>query len=220
MGNAFGKHKPKVTSKDKAILELKVQRDKLKQYEKKLQTVLDRELQVAKEQLRLKNHHAARLALSKKKYQQSLLEKVSTQLLTLEQLTQSIEFALVEKQVVEGLKQGTQVLSDLNKEMQLEDVEKLMDDSADAVAYQNQVGEMLSQVFSEEDEADVMAELDQLIETQNQKVVQVLPDVPKNDIVEAATTQADTAVDSTKLKSKKAEQEKPAKKMLHEPLSA
>jgi charged multivesicular body protein 6 len=32
----IGPSQPKVSSKDKAILELKVQRDKLKQYEKKV----------------------------------------------------------------------------------------------------------------------------------------------------------------------------------------
>lgn len=38
---------------------------------------------------------------------------------------------------MEGLKSGNAVLSDLQKEMSLEDVEKLMADTAEAVAYQN-----------------------------------------------------------------------------------
>jgi charged multivesicular body protein 6 len=43
---------------------------------------------------------------------------------------------LVEKDVVFGLQQGSTVLKEINKEMSLESVEKLMDDTADAIAYQ------------------------------------------------------------------------------------
>jgi charged multivesicular body protein 6 len=42
----------------------------------------------------------------------------------------------VEKDVVFGLKQGSTVLKEINKEMSLESVEKLMEDTADAIAYQ------------------------------------------------------------------------------------
>jgi hypothetical protein len=43
---------------------------------------------------------------------------------------------LVEKDVIFGLQQGSAVLKEINKEMSLEAVEKLMDDTADAIAYQ------------------------------------------------------------------------------------
>jgi charged multivesicular body protein 6 len=112
--------KPKISAKDKAILELKVQRDKLKQYEKKLATVIDRELTIAKQQLTLKNHHAARLALSKKKYQEGLLQKTGDQLLNIEQLTSTIEYAIVEQQIIEKLALGNDVLKLIHKEMVLE----------------------------------------------------------------------------------------------------
>ncbi|KAH6581162.1 hypothetical protein BASA50_003406 [Batrachochytrium salamandrivorans] len=231
MGHAFSKRsRVQVSSQDKAVLELKVQRDKLKQYEKKLQTVLDRELQVAKEQLRLKNHHAARLALAKKKYQQGLLDKIDSQLITLDQLTQSIEYALVEQQVLEGLQNGTKVLNDLNKEMRLEDVEKLMDDSADAVAYQNQIGEMLSGVFSDADEADVMAELDQLILLENEETLKSLPDAPTTKLPDTVVVATDTKLvelgqESDKVKSKLKSKASPSEtdsleKLPNEPLAA
>jgi charged multivesicular body protein 6 len=42
----------------------------------------------------------------------------------------------VEKDVVFGLQQGATVLKEINKEMSLESVEKMMDDTADAIAYQ------------------------------------------------------------------------------------
>ena len=49
---------------------------------------------------------------------------------------QSIEFSLVEKDVLYGLRQGTDVLKQLNRELDVEAVEKLMGETAEAVAYQ------------------------------------------------------------------------------------
>lgn len=42
----------------------------------------------------------------------------------------------MEKDVLYGLKQGNSVLTQLNKEMSVENVEKLMSETAEAVAYQ------------------------------------------------------------------------------------
>ena len=56
MGNLFGSSKKKeqpsrVTEADKAVLQLKQQRDKLKQYQKKIQLSLEKERQLAKKLL-------------------------------------------------------------------------------------------------------------------------------------------------------------------------
>lgn len=59
MGNLFGSSKnssnkkpeSRITEADKAVLQLKQQRDKLKQYQKKIQLSLDRERLVAKKLL-------------------------------------------------------------------------------------------------------------------------------------------------------------------------
>lgn len=48
----------------------------------------------------------------------------------------SIEFSLVEKDVLFGLKQGNAVLKELHKEMTVESVDKLMGETADSIAYQ------------------------------------------------------------------------------------
>lgn len=42
----------------------------------------------------------------------------------------------MEKDVLYGLKQGNSVLTQLNKEMSIENVEKLMSETAEGVAYQ------------------------------------------------------------------------------------
>lgn len=79
----------------------------------------------------------ALLALRRKKYQESLLAKTDAQLEQLEQLTSNVEFAQIQKDVVFGLQQGTKVLQEIHAEMGgIEHVEKLMGDTADAIAYQ------------------------------------------------------------------------------------
>ncbi|KAI8575278.1 hypothetical protein K450DRAFT_262580 [Umbelopsis ramanniana AG] len=135
MGSSASKNK--ITDQDKAILDLKVQRDKLKQYHKKLQIVADKEVEIAKQSLAQGNKKKALVSLKKKKYQEQLLEKTDAQLMNLEELTNSIEFALVEKQVLDGLQKGNEVLKEIHKEMSVEAVQKLMDDTADAIEYQN-----------------------------------------------------------------------------------
>ena len=116
---------------------MKNQRDKLRQYQKKITVITSREKEIAKECLARGEKDKALLALRRKKYQESLLAKTDSQLEQLEKLTSSVEFALVQKDVVFGLQQGTQVLEQIHKEMGgLEAVEKLMGETEDARAYQ------------------------------------------------------------------------------------
>lgn len=78
MGNKTSK--VKITPQDKAILELKVQRDKLHLYQKRMANIIERETQIAKEHLKNKDKRRALLAMKKKKYQESLMVKTDAQL--------------------------------------------------------------------------------------------------------------------------------------------
>ena len=116
---------------------MKNQRDKLRQYQKRITVITDREKEIAKECLGKGDVSKAKLALRRKKYQESLLSKTDAQLAQLEQLTSDVEFALVQKDVLYGLQQGTAVLKEIHKEMGgIENVEKLLSDSEEARAYQ------------------------------------------------------------------------------------
>jgi hypothetical protein len=120
---------------------MKVQRDKLQQYQKRIKIVTDRETEVARECLRLGHKDKALLALRRKKYQESLLSKTDQQLAQLQALTSDVEFALVQKDVVFGLQQGTAVLKEIHKEMGgLDKVELIMAETEEAQAYQNVSG--------------------------------------------------------------------------------
>jgi charged multivesicular body protein 6 len=131
-------HYRKANPSSRAILDMKNQRDKLHQYQRRITVLTSRETAIAKEMLAKGDKPRALLALRRKKYQESLLMKTDAHLEQLEKLTSSVEFALVQKDVVFGLQQGTNVLNEIHKEMGgIEHVEKLMGETADAIAYQN-----------------------------------------------------------------------------------
>lgn len=116
---------------------MKNQRDKLHQYQRRITILTDKEKDIAKQMLAKGDKSKALLALRRKKYQETLLAKTDAQLEQLEQLTSSVEFAQIQKDVVFGLQQGTKVLQLIHKEMGgIEHVEKLMGENADAIAYQ------------------------------------------------------------------------------------
>lgn len=121
----------------RAILDMKNQRDKLHQYQKRITVVTSREEAIARECVRRGDKPRALLALRRKKYQETLLQKTDQQLAQLEALTSDVEFALVQKDVVFGLQQGTAVLKEIHKEMGgIDKVEMIMGETADAQAYQ------------------------------------------------------------------------------------
>ena len=126
------------------------------------------------------------------------MAKTDGQILTLEQMSSSIEFALVESKVIEGIKSGNQVLKQINEEMSIEDVEKLMEETADAIAYQNHVSDLLAgQYSSQEDEDLIQQELEKLQEMEamdtKDKLRQVLPDVATSEPVRDLVTEAKEA---------------------------
>ncbi|KAI1418244.1 Snf7-domain-containing protein [Hypoxylon sp. FL1857] len=191
----MGNNPSKVTAQDKAILDLKLQRDKLHQYQRRITVLTDKETAIARQMLAAGDKKRALLALRRKKYQESLLEKTDAQLAQLEQLTRNVEFALIQKDVVFGLQQGTKVLKDIHAEMGgIEHVEKLMGETADAIAYQREVSEMLGGRITNQDEDEVEDELAALeLEVNGPAPLPNVPDtkLPRAEVVEqqAASSQ-------------------------------
>lgn len=88
MGNSGSKPKSGIviTSQDEAVLSMKKQRDNLEKYQKRIQTVLNREREIARECLNRGDKQRALLALRKKKYQEQLLFQTDKHLETLQDL--------------------------------------------------------------------------------------------------------------------------------------
>ncbi len=173
---------------------MKNQRDKLHQYQQRITIITDRETEVARECLARGDKSKALLALRRKKFQQSLLAKTDAQLQTLEELTSSVEFAQVQKDVMFGLQQGTKVLKQINAEMGgIENVEKLMGETEEARAYQREISEMLGGQMSNQDEDEVEDELEELegeiVGSRTEEAVE-FPDAPQKEPVFAGELKA------------------------------
>ncbi|XP_022802664.1 charged multivesicular body protein 6-A-like [Stylophora pistillata] len=196
MGSLFSKKKepepvkPKITEQDKAVLALKQQRDKLKQYQKKIQLNLEKERQLAKQLLQEGKKNKAKLLLKKKRYQEQTLERTDNQLENLEKMVQDVEFAQIQIQVADGLKQGNEALKKMHEIMSIEDVERIMDETREGIEYQREIDELLSGSLTQEDEDAVLQEIggyDKVCDREPPKKCQqknTLPEVPSEEPVE------------------------------------
>ncbi|XP_055351383.1 charged multivesicular body protein 6-A-like [Paramacrobiotus metropolitanus] len=175
MGNLFGKSKSesRVTEHDKAVLQLKVQRDKVRQYQRRIEITMEKERQLAKRLIQDGKRDRAKLMLRKKRFEESMLAKVEQQLENLDQLLMNLEFTQIEQQVIHGLKVGNDCLKKLHETFRLEDVEKILDESRAGVEYQQEIDSLLSGSISAEDDEAVEEEFEQLFANQ-------LPDVPQD----------------------------------------
>lgn len=134
MGNNNGKGKATtakhdVNDHDRAVLDLKVARDELKQYQKKTAVAMERHTQVARELLKKGDKKNALLVVKKKKIgewgreggyrpylvqrlnvcvcvAQSMLDSTAAKLDNVQQLIDQIESAKLNVQIFESLKQG------------------------------------------------------------------------------------------------------------------
>lgn len=79
-----------------------------------------------------------------------MLLKTDGQLENLEKLTHDIEFAQIEIQVVEGLKQGNEALKKVNDALNIEDIERILDETREAKDKQD-VSKLLDLVICNKD---------------------------------------------------------------------
>jgi charged multivesicular body protein 6 len=173
MGNLFGSDKspakngaPTVSDHDRAVLALKRQRVRLAKHAKQLEIRSQKEHEAAKQCFKQNKKKQALLLLKKKKYQQKLLAQTETQMLNVEKLINSISEATVNQEVFAALTVGKNALEKLNAELSLDDVEDLMDDTAEAIAYQDQIAEALGTSLTDFDETEIEDELNAILEAQ------------------------------------------------------
>jgi charged multivesicular body protein 6 len=180
MGNLFRKSKSsqketRIKEDDVAIAQLKVTRDKIKAYQKKLETNISVLSAGITDCIKSKKKDQALLLLRKKKYIEKNLSNTNGELLNIDYLVTNIENAQVQRKVFDALKEGNELLKQINKELTVEDVDKLMAETEEAIEYQNQIGLALSNQGVTEDK-DLLEEFDKL-ETQEYDLPKV-PDRP------------------------------------------
>jgi len=171
-----------LSAQERAVLELKRQKDKLNRYTIKLDRIIAKETDVAKQLIAKGDKSTALLCLKHRKYQTSLLGKTRSEISNLEILVNSIEFTSQSSQVFKALEQGTRVLEQLNQETSVEKVEQLLSDSNAAIEYQHQVDQLLSQ------DNEIAQSIDESALAEEMKIMQ-----KKIDLERVSTLQAPVA---------------------------
>ncbi|KAJ0398826.1 hypothetical protein P43SY_004957 [Pythium insidiosum] len=121
-----------VTSKDKAILELKNARDRLKKYQTRLDIEAQQLQDSAKQLLQADKRDRAKLALKVKKFKEQQIKQADSHLLTVLEMLDTVEWESQQLKVFEGLKAGNSVLDAIHKEMSVEAVQNLMLETEEA----------------------------------------------------------------------------------------
>ncbi|KAG4303350.1 hypothetical protein PCANB_000318 [Pneumocystis canis] len=157
MGISYSK---RVTKRDYIMLELKLQRDKLYRYQKNTEILTLNTKEAVKKSFEQGNKQKCLYLLKRKKHYQELFEKACAHIETVENLISTIEFALIEEDIICILRQSSYLLKEIHKGMSLESVSKLMDQTKDSIICQNDISLALSN--TSEDKEDFLKELEEL----------------------------------------------------------
>lgn len=175
---------PPMSSTDKAVLELKVSRDKLKRYKTKLEKERVQITAKAKTLVKEGKQPEALTLLKMKKYKDKQCSQLEGQLDNINQTLSSVITAEMTNRMMKALEQGTAALKRLNDEMPIEKIEALMDDTTEAIAYQQEVSSILAGSLTNEDVEDVDEELNAMLADINNGTKINLPEAPKGKLRE------------------------------------
>lgn len=120
--------KSRTDSVDRAILQLKLQRDQLQQHKKKLQVMVDNDTEKAKDLLRQQRKKLAIFALKAKTHHEKLIETCDNALLSVLQLIDNTEMARIQADVMKALDAGNQVMKQISREVSVDRLTDILDD--------------------------------------------------------------------------------------------
>ena len=175
-----------INQEEKAILECKICRDKIKKYIKSLEKNATLKREKAKEALKNKNKDRARLNLRQAKMYQEQIKTADGQLEMIENQISQIETSQSQRDALSVLKQGNEVLKKLQSEVNVEKFQEIADDMDEMKEQQNEITEFFKSRGIEEDDQELDNELDKLlysVQKEQGKVVD-LPNANKESLEE------------------------------------
>ena len=190
-----GSSKPnryEMSEHDRAMLQLKKSRDNIDKYSQSMYNIIKTKKNIKTGKLNEYDELKCKSILKRIRYQESLVTKAVQQLMSLEEMIISIDFKDVEKMFIKGLENGNGILKELNKELSLEKVDAILDESEEQMAMANDVNDLLAESTNNagqylDDEVDeelleMMKEIERKSEQKSEKnsekkPEQKLPDV-------------------------------------------
>lgn len=82
-------------------------------------------------------------------------------------------------QVLDGLKTGNAALKKVHEILNIDEIEKILDETREGIDKQREIDDLISGQLTEEDEEAVEAELEEILDVQDQ-----LPEVPTDKLPE------------------------------------
>ena len=156
---------PSINDKDRAMLDLKRARDKLRRFRVKLEMDSGALEQRAKDLIREKKTDKVMFVLKLKKFKMKEVENVEGQLSKVLEMIQTINWEEQNAAVIKALQSGTNALNKMHEELPLEQVESILEDNAMAVERQDSINVVLSEGLDAVDNSEVDEEYAALLES-------------------------------------------------------
>ena len=81
--------------------------------------------------------------------------------------------------MLDGLRTGNEALKKVNEILNIDEIEKILDETREGIDKQREIDDLISGQLTQEDEDDVEAELEAILDVEDQ-----LPDVPADKLPE------------------------------------
>ena len=175
-------HSPLINQEEKALLDCKMTRDKIKTYIKRLERNANLKKEKAKDALRAKNKDRAKYNLKLSKMYQEQIKTADAQLTMLEEQIANIEQATTQRDAMKVLEKGNEVLKNLQSECNIEKWEKLSEDMQDMKDQQDEINQFFRDRNMDDVDDDVEEEMNKLMESEKSDIENELPSANKNDI--------------------------------------
>jgi len=173
-----------LSPEDKAILDCKQSRDKIKGYIKRLELNETSQRNRAKELLKNKEKDKAKHCLSQSKMYKIQIENAQNQLSAVEDQINRIDMAKTQKDVFNVLENTNKVLTELQKEVNIERLEKIGEDLNDIKANNDEITNFFKNhnVDIDQNEEEINQEIEKLMKLESNQIENEMPDAGKKNV--------------------------------------
>lgn len=147
---------------DRTVLDLKNARDKLRRFRKKLDEDCVRLKDKAAVYLDNNQKERAISLLKLRKYKTKEADNVESQLFNLMNMINTVEFEVQNVEVLQAMQKGTEALNKMHENISLETVERILDESREAIELENQIANMISAEFTKNDDDEIEEEYERI----------------------------------------------------------
>lgn len=147
---------------DKAVLNLKVNRDRVKKYQSRLEEDNLKQTELAKKLAKEGKLERAKLVLKAKKAREVLIQKTDGMLTNLQEQLNNLEQARITREFAENMQQTNSVLKEMNEKLTVEMVENLMEENAEQTEKVNEVTELLGQSLTPDQDQEAEEEFEKM----------------------------------------------------------